>query len=150
MAIKLNKILLVEDNPNDVELTVEALMSYKLVNVITVVSDGEEALDYLYCKGKYADRSPGNPMLIILDIKIPKIDGLEVLKRIRLDEKLKYIPVVIFSSSREELDLEESYRLGVNAYVVKPVDFPEFNEAVRRLGLFWTFSNEPPPGEIGS
>jgi CheY-like chemotaxis protein len=149
MALKLNKILLVEDNPNDVELTVEALMSYKLVNVITVVSDGEEALDYLNCKGKYTDRSPGNPMLIILDIKLPKIDGLEVLRRIRTDEKLRFIPVVVFSSSREEPDLAESYRLGVNAYVVKPVDFPEFNEAVKRLGLFWTISNEPPPGESG-
>jgi CheY-like chemotaxis protein len=148
MSIKLNKILLVEDNPNDVELTLESLMEYNIVNVVDVVNDGEDALNYLFKKGKYAKRSNGNPSVILLDLKLPKIDGLEVLRKIKADEKLKYIPVVIFSSSREERDCIESYRLGVNGYVVKPVNFKDFNQAVRQLGLFWAMVNEPPPDSI--
>ena len=110
-----------------------------------MASDGEEALDYLYCKGKFSSRSAGNPGVILLDLKLPKINGLEVLGKIRSDDGLKLIPVVILTSSREESDLVESYRLGVNAYVVKPVDFNEFVRAIRTLGLFWAIINEPPP-----
>lgn len=144
--ITLNKILLVEDNPNDVELTMEALSENNIANAVDVASDGEEALDYLYCKGKFSSRPEGNPGVILLDLKLPKINGLEVLGKIRSDAGLKLIPVVILTSSREESDLVESYRLGVNAYVVKPVDFNEFVRAIRTLGLFWAIINEPPPG----
>jgi len=141
----LKKILLVEDNPNDVELTMEALSENNIANAVDVASDGEEALDYLYCKGKFSSRPPDNPGVILLDLKLPKINGLEVLGKIRSDARLKLIPVVILTSSREESDLVESYRLGVNAYVVKPVDFNEFVKAIRTLGLFWAIINEPPP-----
>lgn len=138
-------ILLVEDNPNDVELTMEALAENNIANAVDLASDGEEALDYLYCKGKFSSRSPVNPGVILLDLKLPKVNGLEVLGKIRSDDRLKLIPVVILTSSREEKDLVEGYRLGVNAYVVKPVDFNEFVKAIRTLGLFWAIINEPPP-----
>lgn len=146
MIIPLKKILLVEDNPNDVELTMEALAENNIANAVDVASDGEEALDYLYCKGKFSSRPPGNPGVILLDLKLPKINGLEVLGKIRSDDSLKLIPVVILTSSNEESDLTAGYSLGVNAYVVKPVDFSEFVKAIRTLGLFWAIINEPPPG----
>lgn len=145
MNISLNKILLVEDNVNDVELAMEAFSENNIANAVDVVRDGEEALEYLKYKGKYSSRSSGNPVVIILDINLPKINGIEVLKAIRADHKLKLIPVVIFTSSREEKDLFASYSLGVNAYVVKPIDFNEFVIAVRSFGLFWAIINEPPP-----
>lgn len=145
MNIALKRILLVEDNINDVELTMEALSENKIGNAVDVVRDGEEALEYLQCKGKFSSRPNGNPVVIFLDIKLPKINGIEVLKVIRSDNKLRLIPVVIFTSSREENDLITSYNLGVNAYVVKPIDFNEFVGAVRTLGLFWAIINEPPP-----
>lgn len=146
MIIPLKKILLVEDNPNDVELTMEALAENNIANAVDVASDGEEALDYLYYKGKFSSRPPGNPGVILLDLKLPKINGLEVLGKIRSDAALKFIPVVILTSSNEESDLTAGYSLGVNAYVVKPVDFSEFVKAIRTLGLFWAIINEPPPG----
>lgn len=142
---KLNHILLVEDNPNDVELTIEGLSEYNLANNIQVVSDGEEALDYLYCKGKFAGRISGNPIVVLLDLKLPKIDGLEVLRQIKSDENLRFIPVVILTSSNEESDKVKSYKLGVNAYVVKPIGFREFTNSIRELGMFWAVINEPPP-----
>jgi CheY-like chemotaxis protein len=141
----LKRILLAEDDEKDVELTLTALEEYNLANEVDIVHDGEEALDYLYCKGKYEDRETKNPAVILLDIKMPKVSGLEVLREIKSDENRKNIPVVILTSSREERDLIESYNLGVNAYVVKPVDFHEFINAVRELGLFWAVINESPP-----
>ena len=147
MANALKKILIVEDNPNDVELTLEALAEY-IANTTEVVRDGAEALDYLYRQGKFADRANGHPAVVLLDLKLPKVDGLEVLRTIRSDETLRLIPVVILTSSREERDVIESYKLGVNAYVVKPVNFHEFIEAVKSLGIFWAMINEPPPGCI--
>ena len=143
---RLNRILLAEDNPHDIELTLSALEEHHLANEVVVVRDGEEALDYLYCRGKFADRPQGNPAVLLLDLKMPKVDGLEVLRQMRADERLKAIPVVMLTSSREESDLVESYRLGVNAYVVKPVEFEEFVQAVKQVGLFWAVLNEPPPG----
>ena len=145
---RLGRILMVEDDPRDVELTMTALEDYNLVNEVVVTRDGEEALDYLYCRGKYATRSNDNPAVMLLDLKLPKVDGLEVLQTIRSDEKLKMIPVVVLTSSREERDMVASYKLGVNAYVVKPVDFHEFVNAVKELGVFWAVINEPPPGSI--
>lgn len=145
---EIKRILFAEDNPNDVELTLTALEEYHLANDVVVVNDGEEALDYLYCRGKYKLREAGNPAVVLLDIKMPKVDGIEVLRQLKSDEQLKMIPVVILTSSREERDLVESYRLGVNAYVVKPVDFHEFVNGVKELGLFWLVINEPPPGSI--
>jgi CheY-like chemotaxis protein len=141
---ELRTILLAEDNPKDVELTLEALGDYNLANEVVVVSNGEAALDYLHRRGAYADRSPENPALVLLDLKMPKVDGLEVLREIKSNEALRVIPVVMLSSSREERDLLVSYGLGVNAYVVKPVKFHEFIEAVKALGLFWAFFNEAP------
>jgi len=141
---ELRTILLAEDNPKDVELTLEALSDYNLANEVVAVPDGEAALDYLRCRGAYANRPPHSPALILLDLKMPKVDGLEVLKEIKSDENLRVIPVVMLSSSREERDLLVSYGLGVNAYVVKPVKFHDFIEAVKALGLFWAFFNEPP------
>jgi len=146
--IAIKKILLVEDNPNDVELTMEALSENNIANAVDLARDGEEALDYLYCKGKFSSRPAGNPGVILLDLKLPKVNGLEVLGKIRSDDGLKLIPVVILTSSREESDLVESYRLGVNAYVVKPVDFNEFVKAIRTLGLFWAIINESPPVKV--
>jgi CheY-like chemotaxis protein len=139
-------ILLAEDSALDVELALEALAEHRLANDVVVVTDGVDALDYLRCEGNYHLRSPGNPAVVLLDIKMPKLDGLQVLAAMRSDEKLKSIPVVMLTSSREERDLVESYRLGVNAFVVKPVNFPEFLQAVKTLGVFWALINEPPPG----
>jgi len=142
------RILLVEDDPKDTELTLTALDEYNLSNEVVVATDGEEALDYLYCRGKFQRRSDENPAVLLLDLKLPKIDGLEVLETIKSDEKLKMIPVVVLTSSREERDKVVSYKLGVNAYVVKPVDFHEFVNAIKELGVFWGIVNEPPPGSV--
>jgi CheY-like chemotaxis protein len=143
--MKLKRILLVEDNANDAELTLEALSEHNLANEVDRVNDGAEALDYLFQTGAYAGRDDGNLAVILLDLKLPKVDGLEVLRTIKSDERLKFIPVVVLTSSREESDLVESYRLGVNAYVVKPVNFSEFINAVKEVGAFWAIVNEPPP-----
>lgn len=145
MIGELKRILLVEDNPNDVELTLAALGEHNLANSVDLARDGEEALDYLYRRGPFADRPKGNPVLILLDLKLPKVDGHEVLREIRRDDALRFIPVVILTSSREERDLVEGYRNGVNAYVVKPVEFREFIDAMKSLGVFWALLNEPPP-----
>ena len=142
------RILLVEDDPKDVELTLTTLEEYNLANEIVVTHDGEEALDYLYRRGAFAARANGNPAVLLLDLKLPKVDGLEVLQQVKSDEKLKMIPVVVLTSSREERDMVASYKLGVNAYVVKPVDFHEFVNAIKELGIFWAIINEPPPGSI--
>jgi CheY-like chemotaxis protein len=148
MIKELKRILLVEDDPRDVELTVEALKENNLCNAVDVVGDGEKALDYLYCRGEFAGRKGCLPAVILLDLKLPKVDGREVLRVIKADESKRLIPVVVLTSSREERDLAETYKMGVNAYVVKPVDFHEFVDAVRSLGLFWAVINEPPPGPI--
>ena len=140
------EILLVEDNPEDVELTVHALQEGKLANRIEVVRDGEEALDYLFCRGPYGQRSfEFPPRLVLLDLKLPKVDGLEVLRQIKSDPRTKAIPVVILTASREEKDMVNSYHLGVNGYIQKSVDFDKFRETVRQLGLYWLVVNEPPP-----
>ncbi|MEJ5351061.1 MAG: response regulator [Melioribacteraceae bacterium] len=141
---KLKPILLAEDNPNDVELALEALRQHNIANRILVVSDGAEVLDYLYRRGKYSQREKENPACILLDLKMPKVDGLEVLKIIKNDSELKTIPVVMLTSSKEEKDIVDSYNLGVNAYVVKPVGFEKFIEAISNLGYFWAILNEPP------
>lgn len=143
MIAEIRKILLIEDNPNDAELTLEALAEHRLANEVIHLRDGAEALDYLYGRGQFAGRDNGSPALVLLDLKMPKVDGLDVLRQMKGDERLKTIPVVILTSSREEKDLVESYRLGVNAYVVKPVEFPAFIEAVKQLGGFWAVVNEP-------
>jgi len=143
--VKTKGILLVDDSANDVELTLAALGKHHLANDVTVARDGEEALDYLFRRGRFADRPATNPVLVMLDLKMPKVDGLEVLRRVRADEALKLIPVVILTSSREERDIIKSYTLGINAYVVKPVEFEKFFDAVEELGLFWMVINEPPP-----
>ena len=142
---ELKTILLAEDNPKDVELTLEAMAENRLANHIIVVKDGVEALEYLRCQGKYKLRKTGNPALILLDIKMPRMDGIEVLRNIRSDAKLKRLPVVVLTSSREENDLINTYELGVNAYVLKPVDFKQFIEAVKQIGSFWAVLNELPP-----
>ena len=144
----LGRILLVEDDPRDVELTLTALEDYKLANEVVVARDGQQALDYLRCQGAYSTRANENPAVLLLDLKLPKVDGLEVLKEIRTDERLKLIPVVVLTSSQEEKDMMRSYTLGVNAYVVKPVDFHEFVNAIKELGVFWAIINEPPPGSV--
>jgi len=143
--VKLRTILLAENNPKDVELTIEALADNNLANQVVVVRDGVETLEYLRCQGKYKLRKEGNPAVVLLDIKMPRMDGIEVLRNIRSDAALKNIPVVILTSSREERDLITTYDLGVNAYVVKPVDFKQFIEAVKQLGVFWAVLNELPP-----
>ena len=145
----LGRILLVEDDPNDVELTLTALDEYNLANEVVVARNGEEALDYLHSRGAFTTRGNENPAVMLLDLKLPKVDGLEVLQQIRASDRLKLIPVVVLTSSHEEKDMVTSYRLGVNAYVVKPVDFHEFVNAVRELGVFWAVINEPPPGSLG-
>lgn len=145
MVSDVRKILLVEDNANDVELTLAALNEYHLVNDVDVVRDGEEALDYLYKRGKYESRETQEPAVVLLDLKLPKVDGLEVLEKIKADVNLKTVPVVMLTSSREEQDLVRSYQLGVNAYVVKPVEFGEFMNALKELGLFWAVINQLPP-----
>jgi CheY-like chemotaxis protein len=144
----MRRILLVEDDPKDVELTLTALEEYNLANEVIIARDGAEALDYLYCRGNFAGRSNDNPAVLLLDLKLPKVDGLEVLQQIKSDDNLKMIPVVVLTSSREEKDMVASYKLGVNAYVVKPVDFHEFVNAVKELGMFWAVINEPPPGSM--
>jgi DNA-binding response OmpR family regulator len=144
----LGRILLVEDDAKDVELTMTALEEYNLANEVFVVHDGEEALDYLYCRGAFKTRLKGNPAVMLLDLKLPKVDGLEVLQKVRGNGSLKFIPVVVLTSSREERDMVASYKLGVNAYVVKPVDFHEFVNAIKELGVFWAVINEPPPGSV--
>lgn len=143
--MKIRTILLVEDDPRDAELTIAALDEHNLANHVQVVNDGEEALDFLYRRGKFETRESDNPIVVLLDLKMPKVSGLEVLKIIKADENLKTIPVVVLTSSRETPDLTESYKYGVNAYVVKPVDFSEFVKAVKQLGVFWAAINEPPP-----
>jgi CheY-like chemotaxis protein len=144
----LKPILLVEDNPNDLELTLVALERSQLANEVIVLRDGAEALDYLFRRNQYQDRAAGNPAVLLLDLKLPKLDGLEVLKAIRESEDLRSIPVVMLTSSREEPDLQRAYALGVNAYVVKPVEFKEFVSAISDLGVFWAVLNEPPPGSL--
>jgi CheY-like chemotaxis protein len=148
MSPNLGRILMVEDDPKDLDLTLSALEEYNLSNEVVVARDGEEALDYLYCRGKFRERTSDNPAVLLLDLKLPKIDGLEVLQHIKADERLKMIPVVVLTSSREERDMVASYKLGVNAYVVKPVDFREFLNAIKELGIFWALINEPPPGSM--
>lgn len=144
--MELNKrILLVEDDPKDIELTLAALEEYNLSNEIVVARDGAEALDYLHRREAFKQRPAGNPVVILLDLKMPKLNGVQVLQQLALDEQLRLIPVVVLTSSRESRDLEECYKLGVNAYVVKPVRFTEFIEAVRQIGIFWVLINESPP-----
>ena len=144
----IHRILLAEDDAKDVELTLTALEEHNLANEVAVVRDGEEALDYLYRRGKYKNRPNGNPLVVLLDIKMPKIDGLEVLQQIKNDPGLKTIPVVMLTSSRMESDLLKSYQQNANAYVVKPVGFVEFVEAVKEVGVFWAIINEPPVGSV--
>jgi CheY-like chemotaxis protein len=140
------EILLVEDNPKDVKLTLHALRIEKLANSILVARDGEEALDFLFCRGQFSDRSfEQKPRLVLLDLKLPKVDGLEVLRAAKGDPRTKALPIVVLTASREEKDLMESYRLGVNAYIQKPVEFDSFRQAVKQLGLFWLVVNQPPP-----
>ena len=143
------RILLAEDSFQDVELTLNALAENNLTNSVAVARDGAEALDYLYKRGRFAGRGNGNPVLLLLDLKMPRLDGLEVLRTVKSDPRLRTIPVVVLSSSREEQDVVRSYELGVNAYVVKPVEFDKFLRAVRDLGLFWMLVNEPPPQARG-
>ena len=143
------RILLAEDDPRDAELTLIALERHKLANEVVAVEDGAEALDYLFRRGRYLDRPEGNPAVVLLDLKMPKVDGLQVLAAIRADAKLSATPVVVLTSSREQRDLVESYRLGVNAYVVKPVAFQDFLKATTELGLSWSVINEPPLGSVG-
>ena len=145
---KLGRILMVEDDSKDVELTLTALEEYNLANEVLVTRDGEEALDYLNCRGKFSMRTRENPAVILLDLKLPKVDGLEVLKQVKADENLRYIPVVVLTSSHEEKDLVTSYKLGVNAYVVKPVDFHQFVNAIKELGAFWAVINVPPTESV--
>ena len=148
MNAEIKTILLAEDDPNDVELTLTALEKHNLANKVAVVHDGEEALDYLYHRGKFKASVNGNPIFVLLDLKMPKLNGIEVLREMKSDKKLKTIPVIVLSSSREAPDLAECYKLGVNAYVVKPVDFQDFIEAVKELGVFWAAINEPPPYDV--
>jgi DNA-binding response OmpR family regulator len=131
-----------------VELTLTALGEYNLANEVVVARDGEKALDYLYSRGEFSNRSNDNPAVMLLDLKLPKVDGLQILQQIKSDERLKLIPVVVLTSSQEEKDMIRSYQLGVNAYVVKPVDFHEFVNAIKELGIFWAVINEPPPGSV--
>jgi len=144
----LTRILLAEDSDHDVELTLAALEEYNLANEVVVVNDGSEALDYLYQRGKYADHHNGLPVVVILDLKMPKVDGLEVLRQMKADSNLKQVPVVMLTSSREEQDLVRSYQMGVNAYVVKPVDFQKFVNSIKQVGFFWAIINEPPPPTV--
>ena len=148
MTAEFKRILLADDSPQDVELTLAALDEHRLANEVIVVHDGAEAWDYIARQGKFANVPPANPGVVLLDLKMPKLDGLEVLRRMRADARFDSIPVVMLTSSREERDVVESYSLGVNAYVVKPVAFQEFIDAVKSLGLFWAVVNEPPPGSV--
>lgn len=142
----LGRILLVDDSPRDTELALQALEAYKLANEVVTLRDGADALDYLYRRGQFAARANGQPAVVLLDLNMPRVDGIEVLRQIKSDPALKVIPVVVMTSSREEQDLLNSYQLGVNAYVVKPVKFHEFVEAVKQVGGFWAVLNELPPG----
>ncbi len=144
--IEMKRILVVEDDPHDLELTLTALEDIRLANEVDVVRDGAEALDYLFRRGAYADRPTGLPALILLDLKLPKVDGTEVLQAVREDSRARAVPVVIFTSSNEERDVIASYRLGTNAYVVKPLDYQQFLQVIRELGTFWGIVNEPPTG----
>lgn len=146
--IELRRILLVEDDPRDVDLTLAALAENNLANEVVVARDGQEALDYLRRQGVFKMRAEGHPAVVLLDLKLPKVDGLEVLAQIKGDSQLQLIPVVMLTSSRQEQDLVTSYRTGVNAYVVKPIDFAEFQRSVKELGLFWAVINESPPGAV--
>jgi CheY-like chemotaxis protein len=148
MAISLKRILLVDDSPRDTELALDALAQNNLANQVVALRDGAEALDYLYRRGQFADRTAGQPAVVMLDLKMPKVDGIEVLRQIKSDPQLQMIPVVVLTSSREEQDVVKSYQLGVNAYIVKPVQFHEFVEAVKQAGAFWGVINEPPPGSV--
>ena len=141
------EILLVEDNPVDIDLTLDALAQAKLANRVHVVRDGAEALEFVFCTGQYADRVNRNPKLILLDINLPKLNGIEVLKRLRADARTRHIPVAILTTSSEERDVFESYEIGVNSYIVKPVDFEQFTEVVRALGFYWFLINHP-PGQV--
>lgn len=143
---ELRPILLVEDSPRDLELTLTALEKCQLANEIVIARDGAEAIDYLFMEGMQSERMPGDPTVVLLDLKLPKVDGLEVLERVKGNDKLRHIPIVMLTSSREEQDLIRSYELGVNAFVVKPVEFNEFFKAIQDLGVFWALLNEPPPG----
>src|ERR1041385_4001331 len=148
--MELKRILMAEDDPRDLELTLNALGESKLANQVAVVRDGEDALDYLYRRGTFSSRPRGNPVVVLLDLKMPKISGVEVLRQMKSDEQFRMIPVVILTSSREQPDLKECYQLGANAYVVKPVDFQQFLSAVNELGAFWAVINEPPPEARGN
>lgn len=148
MSSTLRPILLVEDSPKDIELTLAALAKCQLANAIDVVRDGVEALDYLHARGTFEGRNTGEPAVVLLDLKLPRVDGLEVLEAIKNDPHLRQIPVVMLTSSREERDLVTSYRLGVNAFVVKPVGFQAFLEAIQDIGVFWAILNEPPPHRL--
>jgi len=148
MNVKMKRILLVEDDPNDVELTLTALKEFNLANEVVVAGDGAEALDFLFKRGAFSERVNGNPVVILLDLKLPKVSGMEVLKQVRESEHLKMIPIVILTSSRKEKDLNNGYSLGTNAYVVKPVEFQQFLAAIKQLGAFWALINEPPPGSL--
>ncbi|MGB8297933.1 MAG: response regulator [Polyangia bacterium] len=148
MNTELKRILLVDDSSRDTELTLDALAQNNLANEVVTLRDGVEVLDYLYRRGPFAGRANGNPAVVLLDLKMPKVDGIEVLRQIKSDLQLKMIPVVVLTSSREEQDLVKSYELGVNAYIVKPVQFPKFVEAVKLVGAFWAVVNEPPPGSV--
>ena len=142
----LKPILIVEDNPNDLELTLNALAKSRLANEVIVTRDGAEAADYLFRRGPWAERPVGNPAVVLLDLKLPKIDGLELLKMVRASDETGRTPIVLLTSSREDRDVVNGYRLGLNAYVVKPVAFSEFVQAIQDLGVFWAVLNEPPPG----
>lgn len=141
---RIRRILLVDDNPRDTELILDALATYRLANEVLALRDGGEALDYLYCRGLFQGRAPNHPAVILLDLKMPRIDGIEVIRQVKQDPQLRTIPIVVMTSSRQEQDLVATYALGANAYVVKPVRFQEFVEAVRQLGGFWAMLNEPP------
>lgn len=145
----LKRILLVEDDPKDIELTINALSEYNLANDVFVVRDGAEALDYLYHRGAFAQVADGSPVVILLDLKMPKVDGIQVLRQIKSEKQLQAIPVVVLTSSSESKDLEICYQLGVNAYVVKPVKFTDFVESVKGIGVFWALINTPPPNNSG-
>jgi CheY-like chemotaxis protein len=148
MNTELKRLLLVDDSLRDTEMALNALAQHNLANEVVVLRDGVEALDYLYRRGPFADRAAGHPAVVLLDLKMPRVDGVEVLRQIKSDPQLKMIPVVIMTSSREEQDVVTSYQLGVNAYIVKPVKFQEFVEAVKLVGAFWAVVNEPPPGSV--
>ena len=145
---KLKRILLVEDDPKDIELTLSALSEHNLANDVEVTRDGVEALDYLFRRGSFTHRPPGNPVVILLDLKMPRMNGVEVLAQIKADEHMRMIPIVVLTSSSESLDLQACYKLGVNAYVVKPVRFTEFVSAVKKTGVFWALINQPPPVQL--